>query len=126
MPRSAKCAYLQTIGRTARIGNTGLATTFFNDRDEPMADFLVKILLETKQPIPDFFKDRVPDNAQIDFNDDSGAEEEDDNDAGQLEEGAWGVAADEGGAWGTPAAEEPVESVQETFDPVPAAVDAAW
>ena len=39
-------------GRTARIGNEGLATSFYNDRDESMADYLVKILVESKQEIP--------------------------------------------------------------------------
>lgn len=42
------------LGRTARIGNEGLATSFYNERDEPMADFLVKTLLECNQPVPDF------------------------------------------------------------------------
>jgi ATP-dependent RNA helicase DDX3X len=120
--------YSHITGRTGRIGNTGLATTFFNDRDEPMADFLVKILLETNQPIPDFFKDRVADNAQLDFNDDSGAEEDDD-DAGQAEDG-WGAGdseggADEGGSWG-PVTEQPTEPIKETFDTAPAADAGEW
>jgi hypothetical protein len=42
-----------------------------------MADFLVKTLLECKQPIPDFFTERVPaDGGNLDFDDDSGAEDE--------------------------------------------------
>lgn len=87
------------IGRTARIGNEGLATSFYNDRDETMADFLVKTLLECNQPVPDFLQDRVPeDAAALDFNDDSGAEEEE---AGATNGGgdAWGGG--NGDAWGS-------------------------
>jgi hypothetical protein len=50
-----------------------------------MADYLVKILLETNQPIPEFFSDRVPEDKKVDFDDDSGAEE--DNDDAQDGEG---------------------------------------
>lgn len=67
-------------GRTARIGNTGLATSFFNDRDEPMADFMVKILLETNQPIPEFFADRIPEDTNVVFDDNS--EDDDDEEEG--------------------------------------------
>lgn len=76
-----------------------------------MADFLIKTLLECNQPIPDFFQERAPeDAANLDFEDDSGAEEEEEavgtNSAGD----AWGSA--EGDAWGggdaAPAAEAPV------------------
>ena len=87
------------VGRTARIGNEGLATSFYNDRDEAMADFLVKTLVECNQPIPDFLQDRMPeDAAAIDFNDDSGDEEEEAvaaNGGGD----AWG--AGDGDAWGS-------------------------
>jgi ATP-dependent RNA helicase DDX3X len=55
----------------------GLATSFYNDKDEGMADYLVKILLETGQPIPDFFAERVPEDKKVDFEDDSGAEDDD-------------------------------------------------
>ena len=47
-------------GRTARIGNTGLATSFYNEKNADLGSSLVKILLETKQPIPDFLEVHVP------------------------------------------------------------------
>lgn len=47
-------------GRTARIGNEGLATSFYNDRDSAMAPFITKILVETNQTIPDFLEQYKP------------------------------------------------------------------
>ena len=47
-------------GRTARIGNTGLATSFYNEKNADLGSSLVKILLETKQPIPDFLEAHLP------------------------------------------------------------------
>ena len=41
--------YVHRIGRTARIGNMGQATSFYNDRNEDLAPALVNILLETGQ-----------------------------------------------------------------------------
>ncbi|ETN38149.1 uncharacterized protein HMPREF1541_07773 [Cyphellophora europaea CBS 101466] len=88
--------YIHRIGRTARIGNTGLATSFYNDRDEPMADFLVKILLETKQPIPDFFKDKIPEDLKVEFDDDSAGESEDEAAAGDAQGDNWGAGDADG------------------------------
>jgi ATP-dependent RNA helicase DDX3X len=92
------CFLLTISGRTARIGNEGLATSFYNDRDEPMADFLVKTLIECKQHVPDFLQSHLPENPNdIDFNDDSGAEEEENETANGNENGAdagWGGAVD--------------------------------
>ncbi|KKY27237.1 putative dead deah box rna helicase [Phaeomoniella chlamydospora] len=78
--------YIHRIGRTARIGNEGLATSFYNDRDEDIAEDLIKILLESGQPIPDFLEDRQPAQGQpLDFNDDTdneGDAQNGDNEAG--------------------------------------------
>ncbi|KAI5779122.1 P-loop containing nucleoside triphosphate hydrolase protein [Geopyxis carbonaria] len=52
--------YIHRIGRTARIGNHGLATTFYNSNNEDIAPDLVKILLECKQIVPDFLQSYVP------------------------------------------------------------------
>lgn len=52
--------YMHRIGRTGRIGHHGLATSFFNNRDEDIGEILVKTLLETNQPIPDFLSHHVP------------------------------------------------------------------
>ncbi|KAH6671917.1 P-loop containing nucleoside triphosphate hydrolase protein [Halenospora varia] len=86
--------YTHRIGRTGRIGNRGLATSFYNDRDADLAPVLVKTLLETAQPVPDFLSEHVPENyeagkTELDFDDKS--------DDGNGEEGA---AANGGGAWG--------------------------
>ena len=72
-------------GRTGRIGNTGVATSFYNDRDADIAETLVKTLLETKQTIPDFLEQYIPegfnaagegDVSKLHFDADSDEEEE--------------------------------------------------
>jgi ATP-dependent RNA helicase DDX3X len=70
--------YVHRIGRTARIGNEGKATSFYNDRNEDIAEDLVKILLESKQDIPDFLEDKIPeDRDNIEWNDGTDDEDED-------------------------------------------------
>lgn len=110
-------------GRTARIGNAGKATSFFNDRDDALAAALVTCLIECGQPVPDFLRDHVPegfiadvesgivtgDLAQLRFDEDY--EEEAAVDGTQLPNtestkvdtgGAWGSGAGEStGGWGT-------------------------
>ncbi|KAL8722566.1 MAG: hypothetical protein Q9225_000961 [Loekoesia sp. 1 TL-2023] len=94
--------YVHRIGRTARIGNVGLATSFYNDRDEGVADDLVKLLLETDQEIPDFLEGFKP-SGDLEFHDDSAEEDEEDAAARAADggDGGWGDnkgAADD--AWG--------------------------
>ncbi|KAI5801662.1 P-loop containing nucleoside triphosphate hydrolase protein [Peziza echinospora] len=48
--------YVHRIGRTARIGNKGLATTFYNDSNDKIAKDLVMLLAESEQEIPDFLE----------------------------------------------------------------------
>ncbi|KAI8387955.1 P-loop containing nucleoside triphosphate hydrolase protein [Radiomyces spectabilis] len=48
--------YIHRIGRTARVGNAGLATSFFNDRNMPVAAEITKLLQECQQEIPDFLQ----------------------------------------------------------------------
>ncbi|CAG8698850.1 1328_t:CDS:10 [Funneliformis mosseae] len=48
--------YVHRIGRTARVGNQGLATSFYNERNAIIAYDLVKILIEYNQKVPDFLK----------------------------------------------------------------------
>ncbi|KAI4275520.1 MAG: hypothetical protein LQ337_003163 [Flavoplaca oasis] len=81
--------YVHRIGRTARIGNIGLATTFYNDKDEAQAEDLVKLMLETGQEIPDFLEGYKP-SGELDFQDNSDEEAT--------------VGANEGDAWGAGAA----------------------
>ncbi|KAL9005763.1 MAG: hypothetical protein Q9188_001475 [Gyalolechia gomerana] len=76
--------YVHRIGRTARIGNVGLATSFYNDKDEGIAEDLVKLLLETDQPIPEFLEDFKP-SGDLEFHDDSAEEDEEDAAAGAAE-----------------------------------------
>ncbi|KAF2476402.1 DEAD-domain-containing protein [Lindgomyces ingoldianus] len=59
--------YIHRIGRTARIGNEGKATSFYNDRNEDISEDLVKILVESKQEVPDFLADKVPE--KVEWND---------------------------------------------------------
>jgi ATP-dependent RNA helicase DDX3X len=63
-------------GRTARIGNEGLASSFYNDRNEELAIDLVKILIECKQHVPDFLEGYRPEGDVLEFDDDSDNEEE--------------------------------------------------
>ena len=78
-----------------------------------MADFLVKTLIECKQHIPDFFKELVPEEANVDFEDDSGADDDDDDAFGAAENG-------NGDAWGSAGGDAPAA---EFAAPV---VDAGW
>ena len=48
--------YVHRIGRTARIGHKGIASSFFTERDQPLAEDLVKILKEADQNVPDWLE----------------------------------------------------------------------
>lgn len=48
------------LGRTGRMGHRGIATSFYTERDEPIASVLVRTLLETKQEVPDFLQPFMP------------------------------------------------------------------
>ena len=85
-----------------------MATSFYNDKDEPIADPLIKILLECGQDIPDFLEGQKPAEGEpLTFSDDSGADDDDEGGVGNSE-GAWGAGGnhangdgDGGGAWGS-------------------------
>lgn len=121
--------YIHRIGRTARIGNDGLATSFYNERNEDIAEDLVKILVESKQEVPEFLDQYKPENAEaIDFDDDSEAEDE----AGGADADPWGTtsasdawgASDTHGAnaWGAPADKPAAEPAGDAWGaPEPAA-----
>lgn len=103
--------YIHRIGRTARIGNIGLATSFYNDRNEELGDALTKVLIESKQEIPDFLQQYRPDdvNAPLDFNDDSESGNEDNTAAATSDDdigaGGWGTSNDNNAGaegWNTP------------------------
>jgi ATP-dependent RNA helicase DDX3X len=89
-----------------------LASSFYSDRDEPIASVLTRTLMETNQEIPDFLQSYVPEGATADnlkFEADSDFEEEAVGTGG----GGWGAGGDDagdvgnndagagGGGWGT-------------------------
>lgn len=84
-------------GRTGRIGYKGTASSFYCDRDEPIASVLTRTLLETKQEIPDFLEPYKPEGeaaVNLKFEEDSDFEEEG-NAADEVEGGGWGGGDDE-------------------------------
>jgi len=44
--------YVHRIGRTGRVGNLGLATSFFNDKNKNIVRDLCELLIEAKQEVP--------------------------------------------------------------------------
>jgi ATP-dependent RNA helicase DDX3X len=88
--------YVHRIGRTARIGNEGKATSFFNDRNDDLGEDLCKILIESKQDIPDFLEQFKPEDCDnIDWHD--GTDDESDDGIGNGFSGdAGGFGADPG------------------------------
>ena len=63
--------YVHRIGRTGRIGHQGIATSFWNERNEEMGPSLVNLLLETNQNIPDFLEHLKPEGGKAEFDDNS-------------------------------------------------------
>ncbi|XP_059619735.1 ATP-dependent RNA helicase bel [Phlebotomus argentipes] len=49
--------YVHRIGRTGRMGNLGVATSFFNDKNRNICGDLVELLVETKQDVPEFLEE---------------------------------------------------------------------
>ena len=48
--------YVHHIGRTGRVGNLGLVTSFCNDRNRNICKDLLTLLAETKQEIPSWLE----------------------------------------------------------------------
>uniref|UniRef100_A0A8C7KI89 RNA helicase n=1 Tax=Oncorhynchus kisutch TaxID=8019 RepID=A0A8C7KI89_ONCKI len=48
--------YVHRIGRTGRVGNLGLATSFFNDKNSNITKDLLDILVEAKQEVPSWLE----------------------------------------------------------------------
>lgn len=44
--------YVHRIGRTGRMGNLGVATSFFNDKNRSLCKDLIELLVESKQELP--------------------------------------------------------------------------
>lgn len=55
--------YVHRIGRTGRMGNLGVATSFFNDKNRNIAGDLLELLVEAKQVIPDFLENMSSDRS---------------------------------------------------------------
>ena len=74
--------YIHRIGRTARIGHQGLATSFFNERNEELGQDLVNVLVECDCDVPEFLSHLVPGDGKVMIDDES------DNEADGEGEGA--------------------------------------
>ncbi|XP_055904795.1 ATP-dependent RNA helicase bel [Eupeodes corollae] len=51
--------YVHRIGRTGRMGNLGVATSFFNEKNRNICGELMQLLIETKQEIPPFLEEMM-------------------------------------------------------------------
>ncbi|KAF9919630.1 hypothetical protein FBU30_010724 [Linnemannia zychae] len=83
--------YVHRIGRTARAGNPGLATTFYTDRNTNVAPQLVKLLIECEQVVPDFLQEFI-DEATTYENEDF-IEEDDGFEVATDDKGNWSPKA---------------------------------
>lgn len=100
--------YVHRIGRTARIGHTGMATSFYNpDRDEEIGQPLVNVLAECECQIPDFLEHLEPEKIDDGTDDEKDEAAQAEQSAGQFSIGdetnnnASGFVADS--TWGGPA-----------------------
>ncbi|XP_046459321.1 ATP-dependent RNA helicase DDX3X-like isoform X2 [Daphnia pulex] len=48
--------YVHRIGRTGRMGNLGVATSFFNEKNRNLIRDLVELIIETKQELPSWLE----------------------------------------------------------------------
>ena len=48
--------YVHRIGRTGRMGNLGLATSFFNDKNRNLTKDLVELIVESNQELPQWLE----------------------------------------------------------------------
>ncbi|CAB3248402.1 unnamed protein product [Arctia plantaginis] len=53
--------YVHRIGRTGRMGNLGVATSFFNDTNRGLARELIQLLVEAKQDVPNWLTSTAAD-----------------------------------------------------------------
>ncbi|KAM0718078.1 hypothetical protein Q7P37_006410 [Cladosporium fusiforme] len=94
--------YVHRIGRTARIGHKGKATSFYNEqRNEEIGPDLVRHLLENRSVVPDFLSHFAPEDGVANFDDDVSDDDEEDGDGvalGHSDGSAPALTA--GSAWG--------------------------
>ena len=48
--------YVHRIGRTGRMGNLGLATSFFNEKNRNLTKDLVELIVESNQELPGMYE----------------------------------------------------------------------
>ena len=65
MPKNIE-DYIHRIGRTGRVGNKGMAISFYNEKNKVIAEDLVKEMKKAKQEIPDFLEKFDYDNLEDD------------------------------------------------------------
>lgn len=56
--------YVHRIGRTGRVGNIGLATSFFNDKNRNIARDLMDLIVEANQELPDWLESVAGDSGR--------------------------------------------------------------
>ncbi|KAI9662123.1 MAG: hypothetical protein M1831_002819 [Alyxoria varia] len=95
--------YIHRIGRTARIGNMGQATSFFNERNDDIAPDLAKVMLEASHLLPESLKQYAPEDGVLRWDEDA---EEEGGSTGDLpgsgSGGGWAADPNEGmgqGGW---------------------------
>ncbi|KAH8802797.1 P-loop containing nucleoside triphosphate hydrolase protein [Xylogone sp. PMI_703] len=135
--------YIHRIGRTGRIGNVGVASSFYNDKDADIAEVLVKTLLETKQAIPDFLEQYIPEGftpdgqgklEELNFEDESDPEEEEGDGGHDPKSGdvaAWGAETsqaqgDQAGLAAAPASSDAWGTTASAAAPATDAAGDAW
>ncbi|TPX70897.1 hypothetical protein SpCBS45565_g01491 [Spizellomyces sp. 'palustris'] len=124
--------YIHRIGRTARVGNKGAATSFFNENNSDIAADLVRVLRETAQTVPEFLNEYRPDYEETPDAPENGIVDElkEEDLEGDLPEGyaplgqqvssgndddnTWNDAGDGGNAWGQADSTDPVSTREDT------------
>lgn len=107
--------YAHLIGRTGRIGNQGQATSFYNERNEDIAEDLAKFLMECSHELPDFLEPYKPKDGIIKWEDDSPQEAGSaENVDGSNFDGGEGFSGN-GAGWGDESAVKTHPAKQETW-----------
>ncbi|KAG0035441.1 hypothetical protein BGZ81_007985 [Podila clonocystis] len=120
--------YVHRIGRTARVGNVGKATSFFNDKNLHIAPQLAKILQECRQEIPDFLTPYLEETTAYEDDDFVGEDDVADELATLTagisvgsDDGSWAPAANTNkSSWG------PATTTTDAWGPTESSVDSGW